>query len=297
MNDFLSAGYHQLNLNTAFLQLFQKKRLVLQFTINLRVLKHRNNVNNNIIAGLFTVLFLAALPVFSQEEKLAPNPGGYWLAYTGDNKINSRIGIHSEVQLRNLFLERTVESFLVRTGLNVYIKPYAMATAGYGYFYGAPSNPEIIGAKTSEHRIWQQLILRQKSKNIFIEHRYRLEQRFLQNLSTGTNRQDHRLRYRFQTLFPLYSISPHLRHFFVGVNNEIMINFRNDPSRLFDRNRFFSGIGYQVSPKMNFQLGYLNQFSQITGNPKAQVDHILQFGVSYNMDDLMQTFFRKKQEI
>lgn len=259
-------------------------------------MNYRNNALNSVAAGLFTVLSLTNLFVFSQEEKLAPNPGGYWIAYTGDNKINSRIGIHSEIQLRNLFMERTVESFLVRTGLNVYIKPYAMATAGYGYFYSEPA-AQITGAKISEHRIWQQLILRQKSKNIFMEHRYRLEQRFLDNLNTGTNRQDHRFRYRFQTLFPLYSISPHLRHFFIGVNNEIMINFRNDPSKLFDRNRFFSGIGYQVSPKMNFQLGYLNQFSHIPGNPKAQTDHLLQFGVSYNMDDLMQTFFRKKQEI
>lgn len=260
-------------------------------------MNYRNNVFNSIAASLFAAIFLSDLPVFAQEEKSAPNPGGYWIAYTGDNKINSYIGIHSEAQFRNLFLDRTVESFLVRVGLNVYIKPYAMATAGYGYFYSTPSHYEVVGAKTSEHRIWQQLILRQKTKNIFMEHRYRLEQRFLQDLNMGAGREDHRLRYRFQTLFPLYSVTPHLRHFFIAVNNEIMINFRSDPSKLFDRNRFFSGIGYQVSPKMNFQLGYLNQFAQIAGNPKGQTDHILQFAVSYNMDDLMQTFFRKKQDI
>lgn len=263
---------------------------------NGEALNEVNNVLNTIKVCLFAILFLIDVSVFAQGDKVAPNPGGYWLSYTGDNKINSRIGIHSEVQFRNVFMERTVESFLIRTGLNVYIKPYAMATAGYGYFYGSPSGDKVIGSKTSEHRIWQQLILRQKTKNVFMEHRYRLEQRFIENLSTGSKREDHRLRYRFQTLFPLYSVSPHLRHLFVAVNNEIMINFRGNPSRLFDRNRFFAGLGYQVSPKMNFQVGYLNQFSQI-GNPQAQVDHILQVGVSYNMDDLMQTFFRKKQEI
>lgn len=257
-------------------------------------MNHRN-VFNIITAGTFTLFFLTSLSLFSQEEKVVPNPGGYWVTYTGDNKINKRIGIHSEVQFRNFFIPRTVETFLTRVGLNVYIQPYAMATAGYGYFYGTPSTNDVIGSKTSEHRIWQQLILRQKTKNIFMEHRYRLEQRFIENISNGTKREEHRLRYRFQTLFPLYSVSPHLRHLFVAVNNEIMINFRSNPSKLFDRNRFFAGLGYQVSPKMNFQIGYLNQFSQ-TGNPEAQVDHILQIGVSYNMDDLMQTFFRKKQD-
>lgn len=250
----------------------------------------------NITAGILTLFSLNSLSLYSQVEKVAPNPGGYWIAYTGDNKINKRIGIHSEAQFRNMFLPRTVETILVRVGLNVYIQPYAMATAGYGYFYGTPSSDEVVGSKTSEHRIWQQLVLRQKTKNVFMEHRYRLEQRFIENMSNGIKREDHRLRYRFQTLFPLYSISPHLRHLFLAVNNEIMINFRSDPSKIFDRNRFFTGIGYQVSPKMNFQIGYLNQFSQI-GTVKAQVDHILSIGVSYNMDDLMQTFFRKKQDL
>lgn len=265
---------------------------------NLCVLRYRNNVLCTITTGIAAFLLITNLPVFSQNEKLPPNQGGYWISYTGDNKLNKRFGIHSEIQLRNLFLERTVESFLVRTGVNVYIQPYAMGTVGYGFFYGAPSNEHvIIGSKTAEHRIWQQLVLRQKTKAIFMEHRYRLEQRFIENISTGNQRQDHRFRYRFQTLFPLYSISPRLRHLFIGVNNEIMINFRSNPARLFDRNRFFSGIGYQVSPKMNFQLGYLNQFIHNPGAEKAQIDHILQFGISYNMDDLMRTFFRKKQGI
>ena len=129
-----------------------------------------------------------------------------------------------------------------------------------------------------------------------MEHRYRIEQRFINNLTAGTQQTDHRIRYRFQTLYPLYSISPHLRHLFFAINNEVMINFKSDPGRVFDRNRFFSGIGYQVSPRMNFQLGYLNQLSNISGNPKAQTDHVLQVAMSYNMDDLMQSFFKKNKD-
>ncbi len=255
---------------------------------------------NSAVIRIATLLLLCVsgggLPALGQVAKVAPNPGGYWVSYIGDNKLNARIGIHSEAQFRNFFLDRTVETLLLRTGLNIYLKPYAMGTLGYGYFYNEPSDEQVLGSRVSENRIWQQLILRQKSTFIFMEHRYRLEQRFLQNLSNDTRQTDHRLRYRFQTLFPLYSVSPHLRHFFVALNNEIMINFRRDPSRLFDRNRFFSGLGYQVSPKMNFQLGYLNQLIQIPANPRAQIDHVVQFGVSYNMDDLMQTFFGKKRE-
>ena len=247
---------------------------------------------NTKVVCVSAVLFLTTT-ILGQQQQVEPNQGGYWIAYIGDNKLNKYIGIHSEAQLRNYFIKHTTESLVLRTGLNVYIKPYAMGTVGYAYVYNNPSESYVNAARVSEHRTWQQLILRQKSRAIFMEHRYRLEQRFLENLSNGTSRIDHRMRYRFQTLLPLYSITPHLRHFFVALNDEIMINFSNNPSKLFDRNRFFVGIGFQVSPKLNFQLGYMNQFAQVIGKPTAHIDHILQFGISYNMDDLMQTFIKK----
>lgn len=260
-----------------------------------QILNIRNIASYGIALALFTLFFTPA-GLLSQSPKTAPNSAGYWLAYTGDNKINKYIGIHSELQLRNLSLEHTNKSVLIRTGLNVYVKPYAMVTLGYGYIFLEPSNENVIGSTIHENRIWQQLILRQRTRYIFMEHRYRLEQRFLRDETNNTKRTDHRLRYRFQTLYPLYSITPHLRHFFISLNNEIMINYRNNPAQMFDRNRFFAGLGYQVSPKMNFQLGYLNQYAQAGWNPKGHTDHLLQFAVSYNMDDLMQTFFTKKQE-
>lgn len=272
-----------------------KERFNFVIHLNFRVLSYRSIAIQGIASVFFLVLLAGPGLLKAQGAKVPPNPAGYWLGYFGDNKINSRIGIHSEAQFRNFFLDPSVSTLLLRVGLNVYLKPYAMVTAGYGYIYSDPSGDRVAGSRVSENRIWQQLILRQKSTYIFMEHRYRLEQRLLHNLTSDVRQTDHRLRYRFQTLFPLYSISPHLRHLFLALNSELMINFKSDPSRLFDRNRFFSGIGYQVSPKMNFQLGYLNQYSQIPGNPRPQIDHILQFAVSYNMDDLMQSFFTSKK--
>lgn len=229
------------------------------------------------------------------QQKTPPKPGGYWLAYSGDNKINSKIGIHSEIQFRNFFVEHSVQTLLTRVGVNYYMHPTAMATLGYGYIIGEPTSDEVIASKVSEHRIWQQILLRQKHRNVFMDHRFRLEQRFLNNLTNKTQQTDHRIRYRFQALVPFYIISPHLRHYFFAMNNEIKINLGKEAAQAFDRNRFFVGLGYQVSPKMNFQLGYLNQFAQFPTKPKGHTDHIGMFAVSYNMDDLMQTFFSTRK--
>jgi len=245
---------------------------------------------------LLLTCYFGATGLLTGQTKSPPRPEGYWLSYFGDNKINSRIGIHSELQLRSFLMPHAMQTLLARAGLNYYIRPYAMATAGYGYIYSVPSGDEVAGSQLSEHRIWQQLLLRQKHTHIFMDHRYRLEQRFINNLTTHTSQLDHRLRYRFQALFPLYSIDPHLRHWFLAFNNEIMINLKKEPSRLFDRNRLFAGIGYQVSPRMNFQLGYLNQYAQVPGNSRPHIDHVLLLAVSYNMDDLMQSLYRKKPE-
>lgn len=233
---------------------------------------------------------------YAQDAKQAPRPEGYWIAYFGDNKINKIVGIHSELQLRSFFVPDNVGTVIARVGVNFYIKSFIMGTVGYGYIFSNPDHDQIHASRTSEHRIWEQMLFRQKTKAVFMEHRFRLEQRFVQNLSNQTSSVSHRIRYRFQTLFPLYTISPHLRHLFISVNDEIMLNFKPEPAQIFDRNRFYAGLGYQVSPKLNIQLGYMNQFANVSFSSRGHVDHIVQFSVAYNMDDLMQTFFKKKQD-
>jgi hypothetical protein len=243
-------------------------------------------------------LILSALIVcsshfgFSQNQK--PGNAGYWISYTGDNKINSRLGIHSEFQTRNLGMSRAIEQTLIRVGLNFYIDPLVMASAGYGYFYTAPAESDVEGFITSEHRTHQQLLTRHKTRGIFMEHRYRLEQRFIENVSTRNYTFDNRIRYRFQAIIPFYSISPRLRHFFAAGSNELFINLgRKVSGQIFDRNRLYGGLGFQVSPKLNFQLGYLNQLISVPGIDEPEVNHSIVVSVSFNMDDIMATFFRK----
>ncbi|MFN3756787.1 MAG: DUF2490 domain-containing protein [Flavobacterium sp.] len=251
--------------------------------------------NLSLIQNTITIVLVCFLTFYGYSQTQLPNKNGYWIAYTGDNKVSQRFGLHTEVQMRNLFNSESVETQLYRLGVNYYFKPTTMFTLGYGFIFNEPNEEYLMASPTHEHRIWQQLLLRQKSKNLFLEHRYRLEQRFIENKDSGVDREEHRLRYRFQAIFPLYSLNPVLRHLFLIGNNEVMINFRSDPNLIFDRNRLFVGAGYQVSPKLNFQMGYLNQFAQFSGRDKAFSENLLLIGMSYNMDDLMPEIFRAKK--
>lgn len=237
---------------------------------------------------LFLLIFFTSSISYSQQSI---NKGGYWFSYLGDNKINEKIGIHSEVQVRNLFLvTNTIKSSFFRVGLNFYATKTSMLTAGYGFFNNSPSESNSDFSSSYENRIWQQFIMRKRLPFVFMEHRYRLEQRFITNTSNNTNITDHRIRYRFQSIFPFYTLSPHLRHFFLASYNEVMLNFRTNYTEIYDRNRLYFALGYQVSPKLNFQIGYLNQLAQQNKFNHLEVNHLFQVAISYNMDDLMKTF-------
>ncbi|MFN3918471.1 MAG: DUF2490 domain-containing protein [Flavobacteriales bacterium] len=235
---------------------------------------------------LLFISLLLFLPLeLKSQNQARPQPYGAWISYTGDNKINSKFGVHSEAQSRNFGIKNTLEQYLIRVGINYYLTPTSMITAGYGVFYTQPTNQSTVGSRVFENRAWEQLILRHRYNNVFIEHRYRLEQRFIQNLDSKQSTSNHRIRYRFQTTFPLYSISTSLKHYFINCSNEIFLNLgRKVSGELFDRNRFYVAVGYQFSPKINLQLGYLNQTIGIPNQDVYDVNHNLQIGLLYNLD-------------
>jgi hypothetical protein len=241
---------------------------------------------------LLTIAYSSAVA----QTLVSPKTAGYWLSYVGDNKINSKVGLHTEAQIRNIFIKESVSTKLVRVGLNYYVKPHVILTAGYAFIWNDPNVDYLAASRVLENRSWQQLIIRQKSKVIFMEHRYRLEQRFIKNKTTDVNKTEHRIRYRFQTIFPLYTLTPKMRHWFLLANNEIMINFKKDPTLLFDRNRFVAGMGYQVRPNLNFQLTYMNQYALVQSSKTSLSEHFLVFGISFNMDDIMPTVFKTKNQ-
>jgi hypothetical protein len=260
-------------------------------------MKENDNIHLNLLACSYCriLIFFSFFFCHDSTAQQAVNTSGYWLSYMGDNKINDKIGIHSEAQLRNLFfVNNAMESSFVRVGLNFYTSKTSMLTAGYGFFKNSPSENDLSLSSSHENRIWQQFVMRKRLPFVFMEHRYRLEQRFITNTTNNTDLTDHRIRYRFQAIFPFYTISPYLRHFFFASYNEVMLNFRSNHSEIYDRNRLYFALGYQVSPKLNFQIGYLNQLAQQNMFINLETNHLFQIAISYNMDDLMRTFLLAK---
>ncbi|NND16417.1 MAG: DUF2490 domain-containing protein, partial [Eudoraea sp.] len=170
---------------------------------------------------------------------------------------------------------------LLRTGANYHINSNAIVTLGYGYIDTDPTFMETPGGgipfpgnEILEHRIFQQFILKNKVWELLFEHRYRFEQRFIENtylsdLGFETKDTEFRARYRLQMTLPLTDT------FFLNFYDEIFLNLQNSA---FGQNRLYAAFGVNLTTNSSIQLGYLkNHFSGIN------FDRI-QVGVFFNPD-------------
>ena len=194
---------------------------------------------------LLIFLFLFnILNVKSQENKV-----GNWLIYFGNKDLNSSLNWHHEIQHRNYDLFGELEQLLVRTGLGYDINENNNALLGYGFIDSrnkVMETNEIL--KVNEHRIYQQFISKQAIGKIKIQHRYRFEQRFIED--------NFKLRYRYflSLNIPLLKTN---EKYYISAYNEIFINANQ--VNTFDRNRIYGGLGYKLNSNIKLELGYMNQ--------------------------------------
>lgn len=188
-------------------------------------------------------------------------------------RLSERWSIHAEAQYRSYEITPNTEQLLLRGGLNYHINNTAFASIGYARVTNYAYDKELLpGAQVSENRLWQQLLMRNTLGRIFFEHRYRLEQRWL------NGNQDlylDRIRYLLRATIPVNKNKMEAKTVFVSFYDEIFIHFNKKP---FDRNRLYGAVGYQFTPLFNIQLGYLAQTVNTT------TKSYLQAAVFYNVD-------------
>ncbi len=211
------------------------------------------------------IFLLLPLAVSGQEDKL-----GNWLMYFGTNRLSDNFSLHTEVQYRNHeALPGDVEQLLLRTGLNYHFSDRAFVTAGYGYIASHVYESEQAAPESEEHRIWQQLITSQTIGKVKFEHRYRVEQRWVNRDYRS------RLRYRLMLFVPLNKPRIEQGTLFLGLYDEI---FMNTERTFFDRNRLYGALGYQINSTSQVQVGLLRQRVNNFGKT------YLQFALVFNPD-------------
>lgn len=208
--------------------------------------------------------FMLMLPIFASGQD--SNFGNWW-NYFGNIQFNSKWNLHHEVQYRNYNAIGDLEQLLLRTGLGYNLTENTNLLLGYGYIL----SENYIGDtdetfQVNEHRIYQQLITKQKFKNISIQHRYRFEQRFVET--------DFKLRLRYFLNVNVPLGKKETDKWYLSAYNEI---FLNTESSVFDRNRLYGGIGYKISNSVRMEIGYMNQFFETSSRDQLNIMTFVNF--------------------
>ena len=233
------------------------------------------NMISSILVSKRTLIFLSFLTIFSLKSSNAQEVGSWWM-YFGSNRLHDNWSLWTEAQYRSHDHGENVEQLLLRTAIQWHATKRSFFALGYGYIGNYIPETDIQNPTIEEGRIFQQYILKHNWSRTIFEHRFRLEQRWIQGEYAN------RFRYRLFLIIPLGKKKLEEDTWFIGLYDEI---FLNTVEKYYDRNRLYGAIGYQFNSTTNLQVGMLNQDSELINK------WYFQLALIWNPD------FRKEQEV
>ena len=240
------------------------------------------------------VLFLGEL--ISMElngQKQISDQTHAWVMYFGNHKITDHWGIHTEYQWRREDLFNHRQQSLSRIGIDYYAKNGGQYSFGYAWVVSYPYGDQPIARVYDEHRLWEQFITKSKMGRVDLQHRYRLEQRWLENWLKDSENEDYlsgflyrnRFRYRLMASISITKSEMADNTLLLSLYDEIFLGFGpNIAKNILDQNRLYAAIGWRFNAKCSLQLGYLNHYIIKPDGIKAERNHTIQIGVFYSLD-------------
>lgn len=213
------------------------------------------------------------MPSAAQIDAIEEAPLGAWTMYFGTATFGeSPFGAHAELQVRNHDLTGDLQQLLLRTS-GRYTLPDQSATLALGYGYvlseseGEPDDP------FNEHRIYQEAALPQRVSVVRLTHRFRYEQRFVEDADFQT-----RYRYAVFATVPLNQSDLRRGTLYAATYAEIFLRGAGRGDRpVFDRSRLYGALGYKLTDGLGIQAGYMEQgFASGT-------DHQLQLSLHHTL--------------
>ena len=214
----------------------------------------------------------ASLEVNAQQQ---PDKLGTWNIANLNYRLNSKFGLYGELQLRSQKFYDDFFYYEIKAGATYYLPQKNSLFFGlgkYGTYSDSGNFKEPV--KTNEFRMWEQFVLNNNLNRVKLEHRYRIEQRWLNGVFAA------RFRYRLNAVVPLNNKTMKPGTFYIGAFDEV---FFTNKAPYFLRNRLYGGAGYQFTSLFTLQMGLLRQFDYRTSDGGTGKNY-LQTSLLFNID-------------
>ncbi|PSR55740.1 DUF2490 domain-containing protein [Adhaeribacter arboris] len=249
---------------------------------------------------LIAFFILLTRPVFSQEGRLKDNNSLGWYVYEGDHQVSKRWELHTEYQWRRVKFIKNWQQSLARIGAAYQVLPEIKVGGGYTSFITFPYGDfptADTGEPYPERRLHEDLQIKDTIRNIFLQHRFRLEQRWIGQLQENTGKTvtrweyQNRIRYQVAAIIPLKGTTLENQEWYLNFFDELFIGFgKNVGQNIFNQNRISGGTGYQFTDNFQLELNYLYQITQHaapdpnSGKPVFEYNQGFRLGIAYNLD-------------
>ncbi len=204
---------------------------------------------------------------WGQNTRVTSEQRHAWFMSNGTIKIKGPWSGFYDVQWRRDELGERPQQLLLRGALLYQASANASFGLGYGFIDTSPYGDYPAKNAFVEHRIFEQLQVKQVFATSNLTHRYRLEQRHIGSSNEGgfrSPRFENRARYfvRYQYFFR----KTDSKSIYLNVYDEIFINFGNQVGRnVFDQNRLGAAVGFGLNKHFAVELGYMNQYIEQRG--------------------------------
>lgn len=211
---------------------------------------------------------------------------GSWSTLLLDYDLNDQFYLKNEVHFRRTNFLSDWQQLLIRPSVNYKLNEVVSFSVGYTYAKNYRNEFDF-----NEHNAWEQVMLSHSSGASSFKHRFRFEQRFVDEFTqqpTGEFLKDetdylHRFRYRFTWSMPLITVQEG-KKISVSVFDEIWLNADEGiVPRSLNQNWFYIGLAYPISNNAAFELGYMNDYAPLGAN-QYRSNHVLQTTLKYSIN-------------
>lgn len=213
----------------------------------------------------FAFLMLYSFSLCAQSaEKRITNQSFSIISYSNNIEISEKLSLLNDIQERSFIRPFKQSQFSIRSQINYNFSEKWNATAGAAYYLSSPSDPYTLSKLVvPEIRMNQDLNYKQKYRTFGLGHRFRMEERFINKSINDSLIVGFKFRERLS-----YSIS--FEYYLLRKNPDHNLTIKASDgisiytNKMFDQNRFYTGLNYQIEKNISLELGYIKTFQQLS---------------------------------